>query len=196
MAKNIEMNYLDSGGYEVLYPAVMVANIGDFQSYMQENYYNKEEINSLNQNSSSGRIIYSSIWNKAQLITLSDLENYNKIAIIGKMVLSNQDSYGSIRITASLEISGLSIFNCVIGGSRSTTSQGNAQMVFGNNVIGGLGLFSSNVTNSSATRNEINPFYANQQRNNNIQLIMDFQGGSGTTFGTTNVTCEFTIIGY
>ena len=37
------MNYKGDGGYEVVYPSVMVANIGDFQSYMQENYYNKSE---------------------------------------------------------------------------------------------------------------------------------------------------------
>ena len=39
------MNYKGDGGYEVVYPSVMVANIGDFQSYMDSNYYTKEEVN-------------------------------------------------------------------------------------------------------------------------------------------------------
>ena len=45
MAKNIEMNYKGESGYEVLYPSVRVANIGDFTSYMNSNYYNRTEAN-------------------------------------------------------------------------------------------------------------------------------------------------------
>lgn len=44
MSKNIEMNYKTESGYEVVYPSVMVDNIGDLQSYLEENYYNKGEI--------------------------------------------------------------------------------------------------------------------------------------------------------
>lgn len=39
------MNYKGDGGYEVVYPSVMIANIGDFTSYMNSNYYTKEEVN-------------------------------------------------------------------------------------------------------------------------------------------------------
>lgn len=45
MAKNIEMNYKVDSGYEVVYPSVMIANIGDFTSYMNSNYYNRTEAN-------------------------------------------------------------------------------------------------------------------------------------------------------
>lgn len=41
MAKNIEMNYKVDSGYEVLYPSVRVANIGDLSSYLSSNYYTK-----------------------------------------------------------------------------------------------------------------------------------------------------------
>ena len=44
MSKNIEMNYKTESGYEVVYPSVMVDNIGDLQSYLEENYYNKGEV--------------------------------------------------------------------------------------------------------------------------------------------------------
>lgn len=45
MARNIEMNYkTSSGSYEAVYPSVMVDNIGDLQSYLEENYYNKGEV--------------------------------------------------------------------------------------------------------------------------------------------------------
>ena len=40
MAKNIEMNYKNEGGYEVLYPNVQVSNIIG----LEENYYNKTEV--------------------------------------------------------------------------------------------------------------------------------------------------------
>lgn len=46
MAKNIEMNYLSSSGYEVLYPSVRVANIGDLSSYLSRNYYTKSQCDS------------------------------------------------------------------------------------------------------------------------------------------------------
>ena len=46
MAKNIEMNYLSSSGYEVLYPSVRVANIGDLSSYLSSNYYTKNQCDS------------------------------------------------------------------------------------------------------------------------------------------------------
>ena len=45
MSKNIEINYKNSdGSYEILYPNVMLGNIGDFNSYMTNNYYSKGEI--------------------------------------------------------------------------------------------------------------------------------------------------------
>ena len=40
MAKNIEMNYKNEGGYEVLYPNVQVSNVIG----LEENYYNKTEV--------------------------------------------------------------------------------------------------------------------------------------------------------
>lgn len=40
MSKNIEMNYKIDSGYEVIYPNVMLVNVGDFNSYMDQNYYN------------------------------------------------------------------------------------------------------------------------------------------------------------
>lgn len=44
MSKNIEMNYKIDSGYEAIYPNVMLVNVGDFNSYMDQNYYNQEEI--------------------------------------------------------------------------------------------------------------------------------------------------------
>ena len=40
MAKNIEINYKNEGGYEVLYPNVQVSNVIG----LEENYYNKTEV--------------------------------------------------------------------------------------------------------------------------------------------------------
>ena len=44
MARNIEMNYKTESGYEVVYPSVMVENIGDLESWADENFYDKAEV--------------------------------------------------------------------------------------------------------------------------------------------------------
>ena len=45
MPKNIEMNYKNlSGSYEVLYPNTQVEGLVDFQDYMSNNYYNKDQV--------------------------------------------------------------------------------------------------------------------------------------------------------
>lgn len=44
MSKNIEMNYKTESGYEAIYPSVMVDNIGDLESWADENFYDKAEI--------------------------------------------------------------------------------------------------------------------------------------------------------
>ena len=43
MARQIEINYKNESGYEVLYPNVQVNNIIDLESWMSENYYSKSE---------------------------------------------------------------------------------------------------------------------------------------------------------
>lgn len=43
MARQIEINYKNESGYEVLYPNVQVNNIIDLETWMGQNYYSKSE---------------------------------------------------------------------------------------------------------------------------------------------------------
>lgn len=96
------MNYKGESGYEVVYPSVMIANIGDFQSYMNSNYYTKEEVNgNVDSVSFKKTLIYSNnyknLLNSTQDITAkfnATNESINKI--VGLIISIKNANFTSI----------------------------------------------------------------------------------------------------
>ena len=43
--KNVEMNYFNGADYDVIRPEIVLENVGDFNSYMGNNYYTQNEVN-------------------------------------------------------------------------------------------------------------------------------------------------------
>ena len=174
MAKNIEMNYRIDSGYEVLYPSVMVQNIGDFQSYMQENYYNKSETNSTFVTNS---YLSSNYYNRSQtdstFVTNSYLQNNysNNNQLVSRVAFYKRYNLGS-KTSVIETINGLNQYHAFdlwfhgLAGTTGITGQGTTYE---------LNLFGCTVMRGRANMRDVN-FY---------NLVFSFLHGSGQNL--TNV---------
>ena len=90
MSKNIEMNYYNGSDYEILYPSVMMNNIGDWQSNVIEVSQNVlKEYNSWNKFKET-ELVY----NNTEFSNSSgddNIENASKELVNGNYLTSNED---------------------------------------------------------------------------------------------------------
>ena len=90
MAKNIEMNYYNGTDYEILYPSVMMNNIGDWQS----NVYSKAETdNKIDEKISNIQLSNITPWNYFKEVTLQFSEDIASDTPNKKVELINSTYY-------------------------------------------------------------------------------------------------------
>ena len=90
MAKNIEMNYYNGTDYEILYPSVVMNNIGDWQS----NVYSKAETdNKIDEKISNIQLSNIAPWNHFKEVTLQFSKNITSDTPDTKVELINSTYY-------------------------------------------------------------------------------------------------------